>query len=71
MYSILTEGMKWVPAPHAAGQTREGNEITGVYLEPGENVEWFFITDPKTALPKVIGYAITKVRRKAHLIRVK
>lgn len=77
MHLILTEGMKWVPSPHLhpPGQTREDNDIKGVYLGPDENVEWFSISDPKTNLSKVVGYAIRKNRfpakRKSYLICVK
>jgi hypothetical protein len=63
MFPILTEGMRWIPSPRP-GSTESGN-ITGVYLGPDENVEWFCIRNPKDGNKVVVGYAIRKKEKSA------
>ena len=68
---LFMQDLQWIPSPYA----EEPKSIPGVYLSPNENVEWFCIRDPKSGLPRVIGYAIRKKKlstvKKSHLILIK
>ena len=75
MYLEFIEGMKWVPSPQPS--SLEPGNITGAYISPDENIEWFCINDPgKRGAIRVVGYAIRKRRKRQsleapYLVRVK
>lgn len=52
----------WVRAPGDAATDTTG--ITGVYLEDGEEVEWYFTYHPVTGRKICTGYKIYKGERK-------
>ncbi|NIV29611.1 MAG: hypothetical protein GWN58_08910 [Anaerolineae bacterium] len=55
--STLTGERRWVPAPQVWPQ-RLTTALIGVWLRPGENVEWTWVDLPD-GTREIVGYTVT------------
>lgn len=65
MTPTTTDGRTWIPAPQLVPGSYQTGDVTGVWVRPGEEVDWIYFNS------RVVGYTIVKKSNAQFVRKVK